>query len=131
MNVQECLYKFCKSKNIKKVLRLDNDIKYWNVSNKYTGVGKEQMKLRELKLLYGYYIDKVSLIDECYENDVQLLIISHDNIELLYGLLVCFLIKYADLPISKSVTTVNKKIDTQFRISSKLSDLIKHFEKKR
>ena len=47
MDIQSSLYKFCKEKRIDKVLRMDNDITYWNISDKYIGDNKTQMKLKE------------------------------------------------------------------------------------
>ena len=128
MDIQSSLYKFCKEKNIDKVLRMDNDITYWNISDKYTGDNKTQMKLKELKKLYEYYCDKIKLIDKCYTNDTVLLIISHDKLELLYGLFVCFMIKYADLPLNKSMMSAKNKIGLTIQISRKLTDLLKYYK---
>lgn len=128
MNIQGCLYKFCKSKNISKVIRMDNDINYWNISERYNGESKEQMVVQELKKVYEYYCDKIKVIDKCYDDDVQLLIISHAKIELLYGLLVCFLVKYGDLQLDKSMMTIKHKLGTTIRISQKITKLLKYFK---
>jgi poly-D-alanine transfer protein DltD len=116
---------FCEQKDIKKMIRLDKDLGYWNnIEKPYTQEIKKQMIDDEIQMLTTYYNTKINEIHSAYlSHNTTLIISSSKSLELSIGLLAFFMKKYGAMTIPQAIQSVNTKICAPLQFSSNMNRL--------
>ena len=66
------LKKFCETKKIKKIIRMDKDIITWAKSRDYINDIKKELLKQEIVSLVKYYNEKLQLIDSVLQRHVRI-----------------------------------------------------------
>lgn len=123
------LKKFCSTKNIKKVIRIDKDTTFWMKSSVYIQDIKKELEFIEINNLIKYYNTIHKTIYTNYYNNTETIIISGHNLEIVYGLLMTYLYKYGDMTPINSYKGIVSKFNTDISISNEMKLLLKMYMK--
>lgn len=118
------LKQFSKLHNIKQIIRLDTDIIYWLNSRNYNNAIKNTILKNEMQKLINYYNETIKLIYQNYFNNVATLIISNKNLEILIGLLYCYLNKYSDMTGNNILSALQSIFNIHIKISHEMKLLL-------
>jgi len=123
-NVSVNLKKFCDTNKIKKIIRIDKDVKYWNKSENYIDAIKKQLMQDEIKKLTSYYKKKNFEIKRNYYDNETVLIISNNQLEIVIGMFIIFLKDYADMELKSILLSLQSKFNTKITLSDNMKALI-------
>ena len=123
-NYVQILKQFSKLHNIKQIIRLDTDIIYWLNSRNYNNAIKNTILKNEIQKLINYYNQTIKLIYHNYFNNITTLIISNKNLEILIGLLYCYLNKYSDMTGNNILSALQSIFNIHIKISHEMKLLL-------
>ena len=134
MNKQptQILREFTQKHNITKLFKPHKDLIFFGKSQQYIDMIKDQMEKDEIKKLYNYLQNISKNLFDYYTQGENTLIISGTDIHNALSIIVAFLIKYADMNIQQSFTSISSKIplDVNFSVNyRKTFMLIEKMEK--
>ena len=127
IQIQSDIKKFAKLKKISKIIRLDNDTSFWNINNEYNIEIKKKILEMNSKKLLDYVNSKVLELKQEYAQNNKVLIISNNNIETAIALFLILFKSIADMGFEHSIQSLQSKIHTPLKFSTKLNFFLKYF----
>jgi len=125
MEIQNNIKKFHSYKNIQRVIRLDDDTKFWLQNKDYTAEIKRKIREIENQKLLNYLNQKIKEIKILYVSGKSVLIISNNNIDTAIGLFILLFKNFANMDCKHSILSIQSKVKTPITIGTDMKYFIK------
>ena len=109
---------FCKTKNITKIIRLDQDTLYWNKHNMYNAQIQKQILEIEEKKLFTYFQGKTKQIINDYFNYNKTIIISNNHTDTAIALFIYLLKEICNMNYKQSIISIQSKMNTNIHFQN-------------
>ena len=119
------LSQFINKKNIEKIIKINEETKFWFRNEKYENKIESQLEYIEIEKLLEYYNIKCKELKNNYYNNKNTLIISTNNIDISTGLFILFLKNNCNMDYKKAIECIESKLATKLFLSSKMKQFIK------
>lgn len=119
------LSQFIQKKNIEKIIKINEDTKFWFRNEQYENAIESQLEYIEIEKLLEYYNIKIKELKNNYYENKNTLIISTNNIDISTGLFILFLKNNCNMDYKKAIQCIESKLATKLFLSSKMKQFIK------